>query len=154
MMMNTHIYEEVIERAELLAKLKDMRYNTSDFKNRQSIEESISLQERFINKHTHNSCDYILSILPKMAELKVKISKQKNPNKRAVMEESLEIYKNNIKAKIYNNTSSKECDFRGSQKITYDKDLLRRAKDISTMCEAHQAELKTKEGKTEMELDN
>lgn len=153
MIINTNIYEEVIDRAKLLAKLKDMSYNTSDFKSRQFIEDSISLQEKFINKHTNNSCNYVLSILLKMTELEAKISKQRNPNKKAVMEKSLEIYENKIKAKIYNKTSYKKCDdFRNSQK--YDKDLLNRVKDISKMCEAHQAELKAKENNSEVELDN
>lgn len=148
--MNNTIYKEIVERANKLTALKNLCNYSTDASSREVFEASIKQHEDFINENTNNSCGYILSILSKITELEVNISNEKDSNKREIMKKSLEVYQDRIKAKIYNKTSYKKCDdFRNSQ-----KDLLNRVKDISKMCEAHQAELKAKENNSEVELDN
>lgn len=153
--MSNTIYKEIVERANKLTALKNLCNYSTDASSREVFEASIKQHEDFINENTNNSCGYILSILSKITELEVNISNEKDSNKREIMKKSLEVYQDRIKAKICDKSSSKKCDnFRSSQKVTYDKDLLKRTKDISKMCEAHQAELKAKENNSEAELDN
>lgn len=127
---------------------------------------SIEEQKKLIEGYTNSSADFVLRYVEKINASKQKLSEEQDPEKRKMLGNTISTYTDMIKSNINDKTLSEEnisdkttnadektadkfIQYRSSQKC--DPELLKHSKDVTTICEEHQTELKSQEDRTKMD---